>query len=377
MIFIKSGEIITFDTKKNFTFVKSLGSGGTGDTHLFKDETTDIVFAIKKYVPKDERYVDEHYLRFVDEIKILFNISHPNIVRIYNYYLYPNSKTGFLQMEYIEGTTIDKFSPDPWDDVNWDTVFTDVISAFEYLESNSILHRDIRPENIMLDKDLNVKIIDFGFGKQLDSNRKVNNSVFLNWPATEMPNEIVFDGDYNVQTEIYFVGTLFKHLLKDELEYFGFQHILEKMIKVEPNERYKSFTEIICDISAGVMAEINFSDDEKEVYQNFSSKLESNISHFVDEFNPVNDIKTTLLRLSDVIRGSSLEEYVQDDRKLIECFVAGRFTYYNRKNIEVKTVIDFYKLITNLPVSKRKVVFDNIYNRLSTISIEYENELPF
>ena len=47
-----SGDIITFDAKKNFTFVKLLGGGGTGDTHLFKDETTNMFFAISR--SKDE-----------------------------------------------------------------------------------------------------------------------------------------------------------------------------------------------------------------------------------------------------------------------------------------------------------------------------------
>ena len=86
---MNKGDLIVFDSKKNFKYIKSLGAGGTGDTHLFLDETTGIPFAIKKYAPKDFRYVDEYYSRFVDEIIILFNITHPNIVRIYNYYLYP------------------------------------------------------------------------------------------------------------------------------------------------------------------------------------------------------------------------------------------------------------------------------------------------
>ena len=119
---MKAGEIITFDVKKNFTFIKKLGGGGTGDTHLFKDDTTDMLFAIKKYVPKDPRYVDELYIRFVDEIKILFNVSHPNIVRIYNYYLYPNAKTGFLQMEYVDGLCINQYEPMPWDEKGWEEI---------------------------------------------------------------------------------------------------------------------------------------------------------------------------------------------------------------------------------------------------------------
>ena len=57
---MNKGDLIVFDSKKNFKYIKSLGAGGTGDTHLFLDETTGIQFAIKKYAPKDFRYVDEY-----------------------------------------------------------------------------------------------------------------------------------------------------------------------------------------------------------------------------------------------------------------------------------------------------------------------------
>lgn len=211
---MKNGDVITFDAKKNMTYVKPLGSGGTGDTYLFKDETTNTYFAIKKYTPKNLDKIDEYYSRFVDEIKILFNIYHPNIVRIYNYYLYPNAKTGYLQMEYIEGISIDKYDTKN-SSKTWEDIFREIIGAFEYLESKGILHRDIRPSNILIDKDDNVKIIDFGFGKQVYSGNNTDNSIFLNWPATIMPEEVEFHREYNHQTEIYFVGCLFRHLLKE------------------------------------------------------------------------------------------------------------------------------------------------------------------
>ena len=51
---LKEGEEIVFDRKKTFKYIKGLGSGGTGDTYLFKDEMTDMLFAIKKYAPKGE-----------------------------------------------------------------------------------------------------------------------------------------------------------------------------------------------------------------------------------------------------------------------------------------------------------------------------------
>ena len=343
---------------------------------MFKDETTDILFAFKKYVPKDVRYTEEHYARFVEEIKILFNISHPNIVRIYNYYLYPQAKTGFLQMEYVDGICIDEYRPLPWDK-SWEDIFLEVIGAFEYLEMHHILHRDIRPQNIMIDNDGNVKIIDFGFGKQLNGTVNDGNSILLNWPATEMPNEVQLNQEYDERTEIYFVGTLFRHLLNTELKNFRFQHIIEKMVKINPDQRYSSFATISADISAGVLSEINFSETQKECYRSFADALSSHIYSYKDKFLPKNDISQTLTDLAQLIRNSSLEEYVQNNSQLIGCFITGGYTYDGSKNISVKTIVDFYSLLTSLEPAKRKILFDNIYTRLATIQIETDDDLPF
>lgn len=373
-----TGEIVNFDTKKNFTYIRPLGTGGTGDTYLFKDETTNILFAIKKYVPKDERFIEDQYNRFVDEIKILFNISHPNIVRIYNYYLYPSAKTGYLQMEYVDGTSIDEFVPAPWGDKDWNDIFRDVISAFEYLEQNHILHRDIRPANIMIDKNNCVKIIDFGFGKQLDGAKAEANSILLNWPATEMPDEVQLNQEYDERTEIYFVGTLFRHLIRDDTVNFRFSHIIDKMTKINPSKRYNSFTEVINDIAAGVLGEIDFSEHEKSIYRCFAQNLTAHINHYNEKYSPINNIPQTLTKLAELIRNSSLEECIQNNSQLIGCFINGGYSYNARKEIKVQAVIDFYSLVTSLSPIKQKILFDNIYNRLATIPIQVNDaELPF
>lgn len=375
---MNNGDVIAFGAPKCFTYIKPLGNGGTGDTHLFKDETTDTLFAIKKYVPKDERFVDEHYKRFVDEIKILFNISHPNIVRIYNYYLYPTEKTGYLQMEYVNGETIDKFQPSLWSDKGWNDIFCETISAFEYLEQNHILHRDIRPANILIDESGRVKVIDFGFGKQLDGTKQEENSILLNWPATEMPDEVQLNQEYDERTEIYFVGTLFRHLLAEYMDNFSFHHIIEKMTKINPGQRYASFSEIASDISAGVLGQIDFSEPEKVKYRNFAIELASHINCYLEKYSPINNISTTLIKLAELIRHSALEAYVQDNSELIGCFISGGCKYNPRQDIEVQTVVDFYGLVTSLAPAKQKILFDNIYNRLSTIRVEeIDNELPF
>lgn len=374
---LKPGALVEFDRVKQFIHIRSLGEGGTGDAHLFKDETTDMLFAFKKYSPKDSNYIDEHYQRFVEEIKILFKISHPNIVRVYNYYLYPENKLGYLQMEYIDGVTIADFEPD-FLGKDWVEIFIETISAFEYLELNHILHRDIRPANIMIDKNENVKVIDFGFGKKLESKGQDGRSVLLNWPVTQLPDETVDEGIYNHQTEIYFVGKLFSSTIGEEIVNFKFKHIIDKMTKLNPRERYMSFRDISVEISQGVIGEINFKEEEKEIYRKFAEILSRYIRKYKNKYDPVNDINTTLSRMAALIRSSSLETYLQDNRELINCFINGAYNYNPTNNIEISIIIDFYQILQRLVSDKQKIVLDNINMRLSTIPVEIEfDDLPF
>jgi serine/threonine-protein kinase len=372
----KAGEVIEFNRVKQFKYIKPIGAGGTGDTHLFEDETTDMLFAFKKYVPKDTKYKDELYLRFVDEIKILFKISHPNIVRIYNYYLYPEIKLGYLQMEYVDGVSIDKFQPDGWGK-EWSDIFIEVIRAFEYLENNDILHRDIRPENILIDKFENVKLIDFGFGKKLDSKERDGKSVLLNWPVTELPEEILNEGIYNHQSEVYFVGKLFQNMLEENADDFCFNHIIEKMTKTKPKQRYKSFVEVSKEISAGIIGKIDFSESEKEIYISFANELSRKITKFNDRFSPINDIHTIISMLASLVKDSALEKYIQANDRFINCFISGSYTYNTVRDIEVECVKQFYEFFISLNSFKQKIVLDNVYNRLSLIRVEITDELPF
>jgi len=373
---LQPGEVVKFNGMKQFIHVTPLGAGGTGDAHLFKDETTDMLFAFKKYSPKGSNDIDENFKRFVEEIKILFKISHHNVVRVYNYYLYPEAKSGYLQMEYIDGVAIDRFEPE-FLGKDWADIFKEVIYAFEYLESNRILHRDIRPANIMIDRDENVKIIDFGFGKKLETTEKEGKSVLLNWPVTQLPNETQFEGVYNHQTEVYFIGKLFQNILGEEISDFKFNYIIDKMIKIDPSSRYSSFNEISRVISNGVISEIDFTKKEKEVYGLFADALASHILHYNEKYVPVQDISITINKLDALIRNSSLEIFIQDNAQLIRCFISGNYSFNSKCDIQVSHVKGFYQLLVGLPSYKQKIVLDNIYTRLARIKTIVDDGLPF
>ena len=383
---MKSDQDVLFDARKNFKYKKQLGKGGAGETHLFLDETTDTLFAIKKLDPlgldpsnpDDLKERIKFYNRFKDEIKILFNLSHPNIVRIYNYYLYPFDLVGYIQMEYIDGEPIDSYTEDSYSKY-WDEWFKQAISAFSYLESKSILHRDIRPGNLLIDESNQLKLIDFGFGKSKSLTSDDTNSIILNWPATAMPAEVVNEGDYNEQTEIYFLGILFKHLTSNSPFSFSYLSIVNKMISVDPSQRYRSFSEIEIEISQGLLGSLSFSDEEKKQYRNFANLLSSAIAEHKVKFNPETNINAIINNLSVVVRNNALEETVQNNVDLIRCFINNRFSYYERA-ISVEALNDFYKLLVLSSEEKQKIIIDNIRNRLSSITVfldEDLDDLPF
>jgi serine/threonine protein kinase len=376
---IKTGKEITFDKQSHFIYERPLGRGGTGNTHLFKDLTTGMYFAFKKYEPYDESFREEFYKRFVDEIKILFQLSHPNIVRIFNYYLYPSHQTGYIQMEYVNGVSIDEYSPFSAD---YENVFIQVINGFSHLQNNGILHRDVRAANIMVTSDGTVKILDFGFGKKLENEDDIGKSVMLNWPVSEYPDEIKYEGHYTHQSEIYFVGKLFREILLNNTvdgQNFKYLDIVDKMSQVRTEDRYKSFDEILGVISQGALRDLDFTESEKHLYRTFADILESHLVHFKSEFSPIYDVPSILNSLENLLRDSILEKYVQANNYLISCFLKNGYKYKSKKDIEVSIVQDFYRFLQSKKPKMQKVILDNLYLRLGTIPVQSDefDDLPF
>jgi len=99
-------------------------------------------------------------------------------------------------MDFIEGSEIQEYlkeNPDKIDDI-----FIQTIYGFKYLEEVEILHRDIRPQNLLVSKNGIVKIIDFGFGKEIFFSTGFDKSITLNWRYAP-PNEFekqVYDSNY-------------------------------------------------------------------------------------------------------------------------------------------------------------------------------------
>ena len=210
---------------------------------LLLDASIEENLVCKEYKPNSEARREELFENFKREIKSLFQTNHPNLVRYFNHYLDPDQKTGFILMEYINGDMIDRYLSKFPQRVN--ELFRQLIDGFHYLESEGILHRDIRPENIMVCEDHQLKIIDLGFSKKIQASSDFRKSVTLNWWCDVPPDEFK-EQKYDFRTEVYFVGKLFEGLvLNNCIENFRHHAVLSSMCNTMPNERIGTFSDVL------------------------------------------------------------------------------------------------------------------------------------
>jgi serine/threonine-protein kinase len=278
-------------------------------------------------------------------------------------------------MEYVEGLNIAEFitkNPDRLNDL-----FPQVIEGFCNLEQNYILHRDIRPENLIVNDSGIVKIIDFGFGKRLETSIDTEKSVTLNWRYSvpkEFENKI-----YDYKSEVYFVGKLFEEIVVEiGIDNFKYSSILSEMIKSDYDKRISSFFEVSRKILGNTSEGIEFSDKEIAVYRNFADKLKSLMSSIDPNTEYITDINAIIMQLEQVYRNSMLEEYIQNPSSLIKCLIRGQYSFFPDNNVPVLCVNDFIKLLKSVSDDKRKIIVNNLWNRLDSISRhDFSEDLPF
>lgn len=371
-------EIIAFIRKKDYRFIKNIGQGGTGKTVLLKDETIDEFFVCKKYSPLYDSVKEKYFKNFVDEIKILYSLNFLNVVRVFNYYLYPELFTGYILMEYVKGSNIYDYIKNNPDRLN--DIFIQTIEGFRHLEDNKILHRDIRPDNIMVSENGIVKIIDFGFGKNIEFADNFDKSISLNWRYS-IPNEFSTK-TYDFRTELYFVGKLFEELIKEnQLENFAYSKTLGDMIDINYETRIQSFFEISRVIlSDSTEDSVDFSYDEKQTYRNFAFRLENIFSKISQDAEYNSNIDSIVMELDSIYRNSILEDIVQNPSQIGTVFVKGEFFYNKKVEIYVDVFKAFLKILKSSSIDKKKIIINNLWQRLDKINRypkKIVDDLPF
>lgn len=242
-----------------------IGSGGFGEVKRYKHKLLDMDFAFKFYSPIFANETDRNLERFFREAKILFKLSHPNIIKIYDVGVL-NGKP-FIRMELFQGKNLNQVIKDhgrfPVDKSL--QLIIEIAEALKHAHLLGIVHRDIRPSNVMIAKPKQVRVIDFGLGIFLESEissrltRTGHNIAGGHYTAPELiQNPRLVDP----RTDIYSLGALWFNSLTGQAPagsnirqtLFSRCSITEEIASIllrcldDYNSRYRSIGELLSEL---------------------------------------------------------------------------------------------------------------------------------
>ena len=251
-----------------------IGVGGMANVYRCTDTVDDREVAVK--ILKDEYLNNEEFIRrFKNESKAIAMLSHPNIVKVYDVSF--GDMIQYIVMEYIDGITLKEYI-DQQGIIEWKDVIhltTQILKALQHAHECGIVHRDIKPQNIMLLQDGTIKVTDFGIARFSDkSTRTMTEQAIgsVHYIAPEQARGNATDG----KTDIYSVGVMLYEMLTGKLPFdgdsavtialmqlqstpkrpreinpgipIGLEQITMKAMEKLPSNRYTSAAEMLSDI---------------------------------------------------------------------------------------------------------------------------------
>ena len=203
--------------QKDYNILSKIGKGSFGSVFKVHHKKSG-QFRAMKVIKKEIINLQDDDRKFLKEIEILIKADHPNIIRIYEYFI--DEINYYLIMEYVSGgELLDTITN--WKDFSEKKatyIMKQILSAVSYLHSNKIIHRDLKPENMLVenktknksgDEEINIKIIDFGTCNFIEKNSKL--SLKVGSPYYIAPE--VLQRNYNEKCDIWSCGVILYVLL--------------------------------------------------------------------------------------------------------------------------------------------------------------------
>lgn len=226
-------------TLRNGTFrvENKLASGGFGNTYVVRNLIFDEFFAMKEFfikginlreegnvtvsVPDNKANFESQKKKFLKEAQRLRKLDNKHIVKVHD--LFEENGTVYYIMDYIEGQTIAeiiKNNGEPLEEQLALNFFCQVLDVLDFVHNQNppMLHLDIKPDNIMLDKHENIFLLDFGSSKQIDSDDGVTTSSGFTLTKGYAPSELI-DGNKDrigPWTDLYELGATLYNMVTGE-----------------------------------------------------------------------------------------------------------------------------------------------------------------
>lgn len=251
-----------------------LGVGGMAIVYRAYDNIDDRPVAVK--ILKEEFLANEEFRRrFKNESKAIAMLSHPNIVKVYD--VSYGERLQYIVMEYVEGITLKEYIEQrrviPWKEAVH--FLTQILRALQHAHDRGVVHRDIKPQNIMLLHSGNIKVTDFGIARfsRSETRTMTENAIgSVHYISPEQARGDFTDG----KTDIYSLGVVLYEMLTGELPFqsdstvsvaimqlqteprrpreindqipVGLEQITIRAMQKSPAERYQSAAEMLLDL---------------------------------------------------------------------------------------------------------------------------------
>ena len=261
---------------QRYEILKVLGRGGMGAVYKARDREVDRDVALKVIRP-DLAGNASILERFKQELVLSHQVTHKNVVRIYD--LGDADGMKFITMEYIEGSDLrsivqekKKFSPEEAVDI-----MLQVCRALEAAHGVGVIHRDLKPQNIMRDATGRVVVMDFGLARLIESNGMTQTGALVGTMEYMSPEQALGSA-LDQRSDLFTLGLIFYELLTGKMPFAAdsalaslikrtqeravpvsqhdksipapLTHIVSKCMERDPKLRYQNAAELIADLEA-------------------------------------------------------------------------------------------------------------------------------
>ncbi len=297
-----------------YEIIEKIGNGGMATVYKSKDRVLNRYVAVK--ILRDEFTTDEEFIkRFRIEAQSAASLTHPNIVSIFD--VGNEGSLYYIVMELIKGKTLKEIiteenGPLPW---KWSlNVVTQIASALETAHKNNIVHRDIKPHNIIITEDGIAKVTDFGIAKA------VSNSTITAFGTTigsvhYFSPEHARGGYTDAKSDLYSLGVVMYEMLTGRVPFdadtpvsVALKHMQEKT--VEPKELNENIPQVVNDIIMKAM--------QKDVNLRYQSATEMLKDLNAALKNPDDNVVHIRSNLNAATQRISTQEIAEAERKAKE-----------------------------------------------------------